>query len=110
LKSLFINIYKIKGQGSAFGYIMEELLMGIFFGSLIFVLALISLTISLATVARGKANADATTKLHIFLVQAVVVLSIVMLLLSGYFTLKCLMTNGAKYQTMTQPMPAARRH
>jgi hypothetical protein len=81
---------------------MEEILMGIFFGSLIFVLALISLTISLATVSRGKANADTTTKLHIFLVQAAVVLSLVMIVFSGYFTLKCMMTNGSKYQTMMQ--------
>jgi hypothetical protein len=88
---------------------MEELLMGIFFGSLIFVLSLIALTISLATVSRGKANADTTTKLHVVLVQAVVVLAVLMILFSGYFTLKCLMTNGAKYQTMGQKMPPARR-
>ena len=82
--------------------------MGTFFGSLIFVLSLISLTIALATVSKGKATADTGAKLHIFLVQAVVVLSIIMLLLSGYFTLKCLM-KGPRVAPKGHPTQVMRR-
>jgi hypothetical protein len=82
--------------------------MGTFFGSLIFVLSLISLTLALATVSRGKAAADTSTKLHIFLVQAVVVLSVILLLLSGYFTLKCLM-KGPRVAPRDHPAQVVRR-
>ena len=77
--------------------------MGAFFGSLIFVLSLISLTLALATVSKSKANADTSTKLHIFLVQAVVVLSFIVLVVSGYWTLKHSMMKEPRMGSTSQP-------
>ena len=82
--------------------------MGTFLGSLVFVLSMISLVLALATVSKGKSNSDTTTKLHIFLVQAVVVLSVILLLISGYCTLKCLM-KGPRMRLAAQSAQMMRR-
>jgi len=63
-------------------------MMVIFNSSLIFVLAMISLTLSLATVTKTKTNADLSMKLHIFFVQAIVILSVMILFASGYVLLR----------------------
>lgn len=62
--------------------------MAIFLNSLIFIMAMISLTLSLATVKKNKADADLTMKLHIFLVQAIVVFSVLIMFCSLYVLLK----------------------
>jgi hypothetical protein len=78
-------------EGLAF-FIMEEYRMVLFFTSIVFVLSMISLSLALATVKKSKATADVTMKLHIFLVQAVVVLSVLSLAISGYCVLKFLLS------------------
>jgi hypothetical protein len=66
-------------------------MMVLFFSSVVLILAMISLILALATVTKSKAKADITMKLHIFLVQASVVLSVLVILISGYTALKVLL-------------------
>jgi hypothetical protein len=63
-------------------------MMVIFNSSLIFVLSMISLTLSLSTVTKTKTNVDISMKLHIFFVQATVILSVLMLFASGCVLLR----------------------
>ena len=63
-------------------------MMIMFYCTFIFVLSMISLTLSLATVTKNQANADTTMKLHIFFVQAIVVLSALIMFCSGYAMIK----------------------
>jgi uncharacterized membrane protein len=64
--------------------------MPLFFTSLIFVLSLISLSLGFKALVRAKQNADVCAKLHVLLVQIIIVLSVITILMSGFGTLRCL--------------------
>ena len=111
-KTMVLSYLLKESQGFAFGCIMEELLMPLFLSSLVFVLSLIALASGIRVLLHIRKNQEKCTKFHAFLAQAIIVLAIIMVLLSGFATLKCLL-KGPWYQggpaAMHKPMGAMRR-